>query len=136
MYGGHIVDDWDRRLAIAYLQNIMCAEIFEEIELFPYIEGKNLSFRVPLPTNYEKYLEHIETLGAETPLAYGLHPNAEIGFRTAQCVSLFQTLVDIAPKDAASAGGEGARTTQDILQDMVRRFLEDINIRSLIFSVD
>lgn len=56
MYGGHIVDDWDRRLARAYLENIMWAEIFEEIELFPYIDGKNVSFRVPLPTNYEKYL--------------------------------------------------------------------------------
>ena len=64
MYGGHIVDDWDRRLAKSYLENIMEAGIFEEIELFPYIEGKNLSFRVPLPTNYEKYIEHIETLGA------------------------------------------------------------------------
>lgn len=56
MYGGHIVDDWDRRLAKSYLENIMEAGIFEEIELFPYIDGKNISFRVPLPTNYEKYL--------------------------------------------------------------------------------
>lgn len=59
MYGGHIVDDWDRRLAKSYLENIMEPGIFEEIELFPYIEGKNISFRVPLPTSYEKYLEHV-----------------------------------------------------------------------------
>lgn len=31
MYGGHIVDDWDRTLARAYLENSMCPEIFEEI---------------------------------------------------------------------------------------------------------
>lgn len=31
MYGGHIVDDWDRRLARGYLENSMCSEIFEEI---------------------------------------------------------------------------------------------------------
>jgi dynein heavy chain len=49
-------------------------------------------------------------------LAYGLHPNAEIGFRTTQCNNLFQTLLDIAPKDSGAASGEGARTTQDILQ--------------------
>lgn len=30
MYGGHIVDDWDRRLAKAYLENIMSPLIFEE----------------------------------------------------------------------------------------------------------
>lgn len=89
-----------------------------------------------MPTNYEKYLEHIETLGAETPLAYGLHSNAEIGFRTTQCNTLFQTLLDIAPKDTGAIGGEGVRTSQDILQDMVKRFMEDIGIKSLIFSVD
>ena len=30
MYGGHIVDDWDRRLAKGYLENIMSSNIFEE----------------------------------------------------------------------------------------------------------
>ena len=35
------------------------------------IEGKNLSFKVPITCPYERYLEHIETsLGSETPLAY------------------------------------------------------------------
>lgn len=75
-------------------------------------------------------------LGAETPLAYGLHPNAEIGFRTTQCNTLFQTLLDIAPKDSGAASGQSVRTAQDILQEMVKRFMEDINIRSLIFSVE
>ena len=83
MYGGHIVDDWDRRLCMGYLDNVMHEGLFDELELFPYIEGKNISFKVPPPNNYEKYIEHIEqVLVQETPLAYGLHPNAEIGFRT------------------------------------------------------
>jgi dynein heavy chain len=30
MYGGHIVDDWDRRLCKSYLENIMSPAIFEE----------------------------------------------------------------------------------------------------------
>ena len=95
-----------------------------------------MSFKVPLPTTFEKYLEHIEGLGAETPLAYGLHPNAEIGFRTNQCLTLFSIMLEVAPKDSSSSGDAGGRTTQDILQEMVKRFLEDINVRSLIFSVD
>lgn len=48
---------------------------------------------MPPPTTHEKYIEHIDQLSVETPLAYGLHPNAEIGFRTNQCNSLFNTLV-------------------------------------------
>ena len=47
MYGGHIVDDWDRRLCNAYLDNCMHDGLFDELELFPYIEGKGISFKVP-----------------------------------------------------------------------------------------
>jgi hypothetical protein len=32
-------------------------------------------------------------------------------------------LLDIAPKDSGSTGGEGVRTSQDILQEMVKRFM-------------
>jgi dynein heavy chain len=96
MYGGHIVDDWDRKLARSYLENVMNENLFDELELFPFIEGKNLSFRVPAPNSYEKYIEHIEvSLTQETPLAYGLHPNTEIGFRTMQCNTLFSTLLEL-----------------------------------------
>jgi dynein heavy chain, axonemal len=107
MYGGHIVDDWDRRLARAYLDHCMTENLFDELELFPYIEGKNYSFKTPPANSYDKYIEHIETsLTVETPLAYGLHPNAEIGFRTTQCNTLFATLIEIQPPDASASGEE------------------------------
>ena len=60
-------------------------ELLDEHELFPFVEGEKTSFRSPNPTEYTKYLEHIDKeLVGDTPLAFGLHPNAEIGFRTAQ----------------------------------------------------
>ena len=86
MYGGHIVDDWDRKLCLGYLDNIMDEKLFDEYELFPFIDPKSgLSFRVPAPNTYEKFYEHIETnlnSANESPLYYGLHPNTEIGFST------------------------------------------------------
>lgn len=83
MYGGHIVDDWDRRLCKAYLDNLMSDTLLDDAEMFPFVEGKGISFRCPQPIAYEKYIEHIETeLPPETPLAFGMHPNAEIDFRT------------------------------------------------------
>jgi dynein heavy chain len=95
MYGGHIVDDWDRIFCAAYLENLMKDDLLEddECELFPYVEGKGVSFKCPAPVAYEKYIEHIETeCPPETPLAFGMDPNAEIDFRTQQCKSLFKTL--------------------------------------------
>lgn len=47
----------------------------------------------------------------ETPLAFGLHPNAEIGYRTHQCNDLFETLLQMQPRNN-SAGGDSAGSTQ------------------------
>ena len=48
MYGGHVVDDIDRRLVTSYLQNIMYDDLFDELELFPYLDPKShYSFKVP-----------------------------------------------------------------------------------------
>jgi dynein heavy chain len=35
MYGGHIVEDWDRRLANAYLYRYMNEQLLEGMEMFP-----------------------------------------------------------------------------------------------------
>ena len=110
MYGGHIVDDWDRILCSAYLDNLMNDGLLEddEAELFPFVEGKSVSFKCPAPLTHEKYLEHIETeCPPETPLAFGMDPNAEIDFRTQQCLELFRTLQEIQPRTAGAGGSEG-----------------------------
>jgi dynein heavy chain len=48
VYGGHIVNDIDRILANAYLKNMMVDELFDDLELFPYLDPKmtHLSFKV------------------------------------------------------------------------------------------
>ncbi len=48
---------------------------------------------------------------------------------------IFNTILEIAPKDN-DAAAEGGRTTQDILNDIVRRFLDDINVKGMIYNVD
>lgn len=91
MYGGYITDDIDRELCKTYLTNLMKESLFEEPELFPFSDGRaNASFKCPLGLTHDKYKEHInEELPPETPLAFGMHPNAEIDFRTTQCKNLF-----------------------------------------------
>jgi dynein heavy chain len=123
MYGGHIVDDWDRIFCAAYLENLMKDDLLEddEAELFPYVEGKGVSFKCPAPTAYEKYIEHIETeCPPETPLAFGMDPNAEIDFRTQQCLSLFKTLQDLQPRSAGAGGGGGGGLQERIQAFMLR----------------
>jgi dynein heavy chain len=105
MYGGHIVNGFDLIICMAYLDGLLNDTILDEAELFPFAEGR-VSFKCPVAASYEKYQEHIETeLPPETPLAFGLHPNAEISFLTTQCNNLFGILVELQPKDG---GGDSA----------------------------
>lgn len=108
MYGGHIVNDFDRLLANTYLEWFMKDELLEETELYPFAEDeKGLSFRTPLPTAYDRYVEHIDTeIKVDTPVAFGLHTNAEIDFRTTQSNTMFHILVELAQASGSGGGDE------------------------------
>jgi len=107
MYGGHIVNDNDRLVANVYLEWYMKDELLEDTEMFPFVEDeKGVSFKCPLPTTYDKYIEHIdEELKVDTPFAFGLHTNAEIDYRTNQSANLFHILAELTAADSAGAGG-------------------------------
>lgn len=124
MYGGHIVNDFDRLLCTSYLEHFMKDELLDEMELFPFNkEEKDVSFISPSPTTYERYIEHIdEKLKGDTPIAFGLHPNAEIGFRTDQSEKLFQFLNELQPRD--SSGSEGETTPRSEAEKALQEFLD------------
>ena len=79
---------------------------------------------------YSKYIDHIEeNLPAETQHAYGMHPNAEINFRTNQCNILFKTLVELQPKDAStdeSGGGWNVKITKS--QELMMKINDEIQL--------
>ena len=57
-------------------------------------------------------LQYIDdTLPAESPYLYGLHPNAEIGFLTQTSEKLFRTVLEMQPRDGGV--GEGGGTTRE-----------------------
>jgi len=134
MYGGHIVDDWDRTFCGTFLDNLMNDGLLDESEMFPFIEGKNISFKTPTPLSHEGYIKYIEQdLPQETPLGYGLHPNAEIDYRTVQCEKLFDILVDLQPKNS----GSGSISVEDT---KIREYFDLVNntlsLESLRVNID
>lgn len=141
MYGGHIVDDMDRRFCKTFLENLMNDQLLDEAEMFPFIEGKNITFKCPQPLNHEAYVKYIETeTPAETPLGYGLHPNAEIDFRTIQCQKLFEILVDLQPKGGGGSGGAVEDTRIKDYFDLVNNALSleglKVNLEDLASKMD
>ena len=117
MYGGHIVEDWDRRLAAMYLELYMREELLEGIEFFPRFSSP------PSGISHKATVEYItEVFQTETPLAFGLHPNAEIGFKLREAESLCNSLLSLQPRE--SAGEAGAST-----EDKAKMVLDDISER-------
>jgi dynein heavy chain len=130
MYGGHIVNDFDRLVANTYLEWYMKDDLLEETEMYPYAEDeKGLTFRTPLPTSYDRYLDHIdEELTIDTPVAFGLHTNAEIDFRTTMSNHMFHILVELDSSGGSGGGddedGGGHATPEEIAQQLMQEILD------------
>ena len=132
MYGGHITDDWDRILCGTYLDQVMKEDLLEEAELFPFVERE--MFRCPTPSPYDRYHEYIREAPPETPNAYGLHSNAEIDFRTKQCVTLFRILQEIQPRGGAAAGS--GNPLQERVVEFMAKVSDDAALDSNKLNID
>ncbi|XP_034148435.1 dynein heavy chain 17, axonemal-like [Esox lucius] len=134
MYGGHITDDWDRKLCRTYLQEYIRPEMLEgELYLAP-------RFLVPPNSNYKGYHTYIdEVLPPESPYLYGLHPNAEIGFLTITSEKLFRTVLEMQPKESdATAGGGISREekVKGILDEILEKLPDGFNMIEIMAKVD
>lgn len=73
--------------------------------------------RYPLP----RYIE--DALPPETPVAYGLHPNAEIGTRLREGAAFCESLQALQPREGGGEGVAGpeerARATLDELSEKI-----------------
>ncbi|CAD7941439.1 unnamed protein product [Amoebophrya sp. A120] len=134
MYGGHIVDDYDRRLCATYLAYFMRDDILDELQLVPYCDNKLVWFTPASGSPHEKVVEHLETMPAESPLFYGMHPNAEIGFRTTQCNLMFDTLQNLRPKEAAGDGDGATASPMQIAEQLCNEIFEEI--KEIRFAVE
>ncbi|XP_006886407.1 PREDICTED: dynein heavy chain 17, axonemal [Elephantulus edwardii] len=129
MYGGHITDDWDRRLCRTYLEEYLRGEMLEgDVQLAP-------GFQTPPNLDYKGYHEYIdENLPPESPYLYGLHPNAEIGFLTVTSEKLFRTVLEMQPKETDSGAGTGVSREEKVkavLDDILEKIPETFNMAEI-----
>ncbi|PNI58007.1 DNAH11 isoform 4 [Pan troglodytes] len=129
MYGGHITDDWDRKLCRVYLEEFMNPSLIEdELMLAP-------GFAAPPYLDYAGYHQYIEEmLPPESPALYGLHPNAEIEFLTVTSNTLFRTLLEMQPRNALSGDELGQSTEEkvkNVLDDILEKLPEEFNMAEI-----
>lgn len=134
MYGGHITDDWDRRLCRTYLEEFMQPDLIDgDLYLCP-------GFLAPPNTDlngYHKYIDY--NLPNESPYLYGLHSNAEIGFLTTLSEQLFKTIFELQPRDSGAGSGHSIsrdETVKIILEDLNDKLPEEFNMSEIMSRVE
>ncbi|EDV94006.1 GH23824 [Drosophila grimshawi] len=121
MYGGHITDDWDRRLCRTYLEEFMQAELIDgELEFCP-------GFPAPGILRYAGYHQYIDSnLPLESPTLYGLNLNAEIGFLTTVSERLFRIIFELQPRMSSGSGGAESVSQEDIIKGVIEDLMDKL----------
>ncbi|KAE9226456.1 Dynein beta chain, flagellar outer arm [Phytophthora fragariae] len=103
-----------------------------------------------LSAGFDRILEHVHTsLLNETPTAFGLHPNAEVAFRTDSGQVLLQSMLLLTTKEddaqendsddeeEGTGGGSAAKETADAVQLAAEGVLQDVleNYRDFRFDI-
>ncbi|XP_032161875.1 dynein heavy chain 11, axonemal isoform X2 [Mustela erminea] len=129
MYGGHITDNWDRKLCRAYLEEFMNPSLIEEE--FMLAPG----FAAPPNLDYSGYHQYIEEkLPPESPALYGLHANAELELLTVMSNTLFRTLLELQPRNALVSeelGQSAEEKVRNILDDILEKLPEEFNMAEI-----
>lgn len=88
------------------------------------MEGDHLfapGFVAPPNVDYKSYHQYIDDLlPPESPILYGLHPNAEIGTLTTRSENLFQTLMEMQPRDSGASSGGGMSRDDKVKLNFIR----------------
>ncbi|XP_018599950.2 dynein heavy chain 2, axonemal [Scleropages formosus] len=114
-YGGHVTDDWDRRLLTTYINDYFC----ESAITTPFFKLSCLpTYYIPRDGPQSVYLEYIGQLPAvEHPEVFGQHPNADIASQIAEARTLFDTLLSLQPQvTGAASTGAGPSPEAKVLE--------------------
>ncbi|XP_029784654.1 dynein heavy chain 2, axonemal [Suricata suricatta] len=104
-YGGHVTDDWDRRLLTTYINEYFCDQTLST----PFYRLSALeTYFIPKDGGLASYKEYISMLpGMDPPEAFGQHPNADVASQITEARTLFETLLSLQPQiTPISAGGQ------------------------------
>eukprot|EP01012_Entosiphon_sulcatum_P019543 TRINITY_DN24443_c0_g2_i1.p1 TRINITY_DN24443_c0_g2~~TRINITY_DN24443_c0_g2_i1.p1 ORF type:complete len:4685 (-),score=794.60 TRINITY_DN24443_c0_g2_i1:231-14285(-) len=127
MYGGHITDEWDRRTCATYLATLLNDHVLTEGEL---------AHGLPAPPvgTYGHYIQFVETrLPEESPVLFGLHPNAEVKFLTREADNLCAALLVQTRGDDMHGAMSSQRENrlQDIIDEILAKVPEPFNLNEL-----
>jgi len=118
----------DRRILKTYLEEYMGDFLFDDCQKFSF-SNSGFDYELPELGDIENYSQMIETLPlTNSPVVFGLHPNAEIGYYSNAVKSMWSDLVSLQPRRSGS--GEGM-SREDYISTTARDIFAKIPIASM-----
>ncbi|CAB0007849.1 unnamed protein product [Nesidiocoris tenuis] len=93
MYGGHVTDDWDKRLLVTYINEFFNDDV---LSLKKYKLSSLLYYYVPEDGPLHMYRDIIHEFPiVDQPQAFGQHPNADIASLMVESKALLATMMSL-----------------------------------------
>ncbi|KAB1265174.1 Dynein heavy chain 2; axonemal, partial [Camelus dromedarius] len=106
-YGGHVTDDWDRRLLTTYINDYFCDQ---SLSTPAYRLSALETYFIPKDGSLASYKEYISMLPSmDPPEAFGQHPNADVASQITEARTLFETLLSLQPQITPTRAGGQSR---------------------------
>uniref|UniRef100_A0A182TQL6 AAA+ ATPase domain-containing protein n=1 Tax=Anopheles melas TaxID=34690 RepID=A0A182TQL6_9DIPT len=128
MYGGRVIDDFDRRVVKTYMDEYMGDFLFDTFQPFNFYADDSFTYAPIAAPNRDEFIVAIDKLPLNnTPEVFGLHSNAEIGYYTTAVRETWAHLIDLQPQTGADTGGISRdefidRAAVDILKKLPKPF--------------
>ncbi|XP_034551682.1 dynein heavy chain 2, axonemal-like [Notolabrus celidotus] len=123
-YGGHVTDDWDRRLLLTYIDGYFCDAAITQ----PFFKLSSLtSYYIPRDGPQSLYKDYISMLpSTEHPEVFGQHSNADIASQIAESRTLFDTLLSLQPQVSSPTAAGARRSREDEVLELLSYVQEKI----------
>ncbi|CAH1099407.1 unnamed protein product, partial [Psylliodes chrysocephalus] len=124
MYGGRVIDEFDRRIVKTYMNEYMGDFLFDTFQPFHFFRDNTVDYTIPPDGNKDEYIQFIEELPlSNSPEVFGLHPNAEIGYYTQATKEMWSILIELQPQ--ATGSGEGI-SREEFIDNLAKDILKKI----------
>ncbi|XP_046382890.1 dynein axonemal heavy chain 10 [Ischnura elegans] len=127
MYGGRVIDDFDRRIVKTYMNEFMGDFLFDVHQPFHFYQDSHVDYVIPPTGARDDYMDAIDDFPlVDIPDVFGLHPNAEIGYYTNTIKDMWQHLIDLQPQTGTDEGGMSRETIINTLAKEILLVLPEL----------
>ncbi|XP_041988681.1 dynein axonemal heavy chain 2 isoform X2 [Aricia agestis] len=127
-YGGHITDDWDKRVLIAYINQFFCVEALD----VPFYRLSTIpAYHVPRDGSVQSYRDWAELLPAgERAESVGQHAAADVATQAQDALTLCSTMFTLASTGGGGSGGGEDEKVDELASEMLSKLPSTIDVET------